>query len=51
MAEPEFAQSPREPMSDDPATGSATFQRVADIIAETADIERDKITQIGRAHV
>ncbi len=30
-------------MSDDPATGSATFQRVADIIAETADIERDKI--------
>lgn len=36
-------------MSDDPANGSATFQRVADIIAETADIERDKITPESHA--
>ena len=36
-------------MSDEPAHGSATFERVADIIAETADIPRDKITPESHA--
>ena len=36
-------------MSDEPVHGSATFERVADIIAETADIPRDKITPESHA--
>ena len=37
-------------MSDEPTpAGSATFERVADIISETADIPRDKITPESHA--